>query len=62
MMDSSIDQYEYIHESFAWFLEQLTPDELNQLEDIIVNHYDEDSGANLLRDLIGKVNGPHERG
>jgi hypothetical protein len=37
----------------------LTPDELNQLEDIIVNHYEEDNGENLLRDLIGKVNGPH---
>ena len=59
MKDSASDQRDYIHESLAWFLEELTPDELNQLEDIIVNHYDEESGANLLRDLIGKVNGPH---
>ena len=62
MTDSSIDQRDYIHESLVWFLEDLTPDELNQLEDIIVNHYEEEFGANLLRDLIGKVNGPHERG
>lgn len=62
MKDSASDQYEYIHESFTWFLEQLSPDELNQLEDIIVNHYGEDDGANPIRDFIGKVNGPHERG
>lgn len=60
MKDSASDQRDYIHESLVWFLEELTPDELNQLEDIIVNHYEEGNGENLLRDLIGKVNGPHE--
>lgn len=59
MKDSASDQRDYIHESLVWFLKELTPDELYQLEDIIVNHYDEESGVNLLRDLIGKVNGPH---
>ena len=44
MKDSASDQRDYIHESLVWFLEELTPDELNQLEDIIVNHYEEDNG------------------
>ena len=54
------NQYDYLQDSLLWFLEDLTPDEMNQLEDIIVNH-EEGGGVNLLREIIGKV-GNLERG